>query len=365
MLFFVEAGASELPLSADGTADTKSTIDDSFQRQSRSKANQFYIESIDGKEVPNSLEATYESSYTRGSMLAAMGTSREVPIRQLDLHLVGTVQHSAPIGYIFGSGSNFSVEGTVTFTPKPGTKYRVTGQLSEGYSAVWIEDIFGNVASDVIEKRAPGKSAKIEIVKTEPPSTETAIKPSREALFLNVSSGESVDLVVEKFGQPDEIDEFKPNFFSERTPSITYTYQGLGKIQFSARKSIPLYVERTLPIIQNDESLETLQLQLKASDGQTLQHLAIGWYEQGEISQAKLDLFAEKIWKEKNSQDRYTVDAAAWLCKILGKSEDPRYRLFLQKISQNKKGKKLGNYAQSSLKQLPDVEVDQFKPRAE
>src|SRR5690554_4225830 len=156
ILLFLIAGcasyASSLP---DGYAGDVATINDSFQRQSRGKANFYYLKLIDGKPVHNSLDASASASYGKGLQLVTMGASRPVPVKPLTIHIVGQVYHSAPVGATFNAGKNYIVEGEVNFTPKKDQNYLITGSLGETYSAVWIEDINGNVVSKVIENKSP------------------------------------------------------------------------------------------------------------------------------------------------------------------------------------------------------------------
>ena len=129
---------SHAPSLPDGYVGDTATIDDSFQRLGRSKANLFYIKLMDGKPIYNGLKATQAATYGKGSQLIAMGASRSIPAQPLVLYMVGQVYHSAPIGYMFGAGSNYIVEGELEFTPEANARYRVNGSLSENYSAIWI-----------------------------------------------------------------------------------------------------------------------------------------------------------------------------------------------------------------------------------
>ena len=98
------------------------------------------------------------------------------------------------------------------------------------------------------------------------------------------------------------------------------------------------------------------------STGATLQSLAKGYYQQDHIKIEVLDLFAEKIWTEKKNEDPYVIDAVSWLCKVLAKSNNSRYRSILQNIATEANENKLRKHAKNSLDLLPVTDVDQFIP---
>ena len=52
-----------------------------------------------------------------------------------------------------------------------------------------------------------------------------------------------------------------------------------------------------------------------------------------DISVSETDAIAYRMWMDRDSQDAYEVDAMAWLCKVIAKSKNPRYRDLLKSIS--------------------------------
>jgi hypothetical protein len=335
------------------------TIDDSFERQNRSKANIYYLKKINGKNIDNALNATSAASYGKGSLLVAVGSSRSIPAEPLKLQLVGQVFSSAPIIALANAGKNYSVEGELEFTPEKDKRYVVNGSLSEDYSAVWIEDTNGNVVSRLIEKKS---SSYVPTQKSNEKTVEKAL--SREELFLNLSGGESESLVISKFGEPDSTSKYEGNIFSERPPTVTYKYNDLGDIQFIARKNQPLFIDKVTPIVQPAKDIASVKMQLSTS-GSTLQSLAKGFLNQGVITDTGiLDLFAEKIWEERGTQDPYMADSLAYLCKTLAKSGNARYNQLLQTVADTAGSNRLKRHAKSSLELLPKTEAEQFTPRA-
>lgn len=359
VLLSLVACASYTPSVPKGYTEDIATIDDSFQRQSRSKANFYYISQVGGKPIRNSLVASSKASSGRGARLITRGASRSIPVKPLSLYLVGRVYHSSPVGAMLGAGSNYTVEGEVDFTPEAGASYLVNGRLSEDYSAVWIEDVNGNIVSEVLEKKAP---AYIQVQESGDQLNKKIL--SKEELFLNLSSGESEKLVVSKIGRPDSISKYGGNFLIEKPASVTYKYEGLGEVQFSARNSKPLFIERVIPSVTSLNDIASIKMQL-SSAGVTLQSLAQGYYLRDDIKVGALDLFAEKIWVDKNTEDSYVIDALSWLCKVLAKSNNSRYRSLLQDVANEANSSKLRKYAKNSLGLLSEKEVDQFVPSSE
>jgi hypothetical protein len=109
-------------------------------------------------------------------------------------------------------------------------------------------------------------------------------------------------------------------------------------------------------------STSSLQDRLMTDDGLTLRDLAREYYLNAVVGESELDLFANRIWQLKQSQDRYVVDAVSWFCKLILKSKNPRYRDMLEKVAEHATSKKLRKYAQVSHDRLPAEYVEQFSP---
>ncbi len=125
-----------------GYAGPTARIADQGFRESSGKADLFYIEAIDGKQVANSLQATRRATAGHGFSVSLAVVEHTVPIKPLALKLVGTHITGAPIQEIASraAGTFLQVEGVITFTPVEGGLYFVTGRLEKGNSAVWIVD---------------------------------------------------------------------------------------------------------------------------------------------------------------------------------------------------------------------------------
>lgn len=140
-----------------GYAGPTATIGEHSFTEDWAKSQMFYIESIDGKAVESSLQATRRASAGKGLAMVLRSVDHTVPARPLKLKLVGTHVTGAPIHEIVSrtAGTFFSVEGEVTFTPEPGGSYFVTGKLQKKGSAVWIADEkTEKPVSDIVTEKA-------------------------------------------------------------------------------------------------------------------------------------------------------------------------------------------------------------------
>lgn len=66
-----------------------------------------------------------------------------------------------------------------------------------------------------------------------------------------------------------------------------------------------------------------------------------------------LDVLSEKLLRTYNKNSKDAVDALAWACKALGRSEKVRYKNVLKTVSTQAKNAKTRKYAKSSLKMMP------------
>lgn len=135
-------------------------LSDTHVPESGSKAQFFVLESIDGKQVNNSLIESRKASSGAGLTLYAKSLTREIPVRPLKLKLLATHATGAPIHALFSlaTGGFQAVEGEVSFVPKEHGQYIVTGVLSQEGSAVWIQDLETN--QPVTEKIVSRESAR-------------------------------------------------------------------------------------------------------------------------------------------------------------------------------------------------------------
>lgn len=119
---------------------------DTGQQEDGTKGRFFCAVEVNGREIQNCLRETRSASYGHGFALSSRYTTREVPVTEMKVKLVGTHQTAAPIHEIASrmAGTFFSVDGVVDFKPTEGHSYIVTGELKKERSCVWIAEANSN-----------------------------------------------------------------------------------------------------------------------------------------------------------------------------------------------------------------------------
>ncbi len=143
------AGCSHPSIPAGYTGPT-ATIKDSVKPDGDSKADFFYVASIDGRTIEESRGKTIRANAGHASGMEVQLVERAVPARPLQLEIVGRTHHASPI--VSAASREYRIKGVIRFSPEPNKTYVVRGTLSEHYSGVWLEDeASGAVASDKVE----------------------------------------------------------------------------------------------------------------------------------------------------------------------------------------------------------------------
>lgn len=123
----------------DGYAGATANIADSHNAISTSKVEFFYVEKIDGHAVENSRINSLAANRGRGMNMAPVMVQRNVPAaKPTSLDIVGRTEYAAPI--LSMTNTVYQVKGKIDFTPEPGKRYVVRGELGEARSAVWLEE---------------------------------------------------------------------------------------------------------------------------------------------------------------------------------------------------------------------------------
>ncbi|GAA4364166.1 hypothetical protein [Kangiella marina] len=351
-----------------GYSGDSAIIVDTSERQSISKAFMYAVEEVNGQEVENTITATRGATYGQGSNLITRGFQREVPANEVTLKLVARVVYAAPVQAMFGD--DFSIEKTITFSPKPKQNYLVKGFLSEEYTALWLEDSMGNKQTELYEEYEAGVDVE-QYRKQLAPSQKAAISStdsdeelSKQEKFLNLSEGESASLIKGKLGEPDSVKETAYSFWSRRKPYTTYFYGSLGELQLIKGAGGSLYLYRVIPSLDKGSfSPAEVEKLLSVKNGRTIRDIAEKLYNQvDELSQESLDLVADKVWEERNTEKSYMADGAAWLCKVLAKSQNSRYKSFLKEVSVTAATSKLKGHAENSFELLVEDNSQQYTP---
>src|ERR1700742_1858842 len=114
-----------------GYAGPPAVISDSAHHAQGEAVNFFYVDKIDGEEVPNSLVATTRENHGRGFAMQPVVMSRHVPAASATFTIAGRTHYATPFQEIMNAV--YKVSGDVTFTPVSGRAYEVKGTLGEDY----------------------------------------------------------------------------------------------------------------------------------------------------------------------------------------------------------------------------------------
>ena len=119
------------------------------------KGQVFSLTEIDGRQIKDSFGTSIAASRGQGFALSLELQERLVPAKPMTVTLRGSHITGAPIHAIASTvaGTYLSVEGAVSFDPKPDTLYVVKGELKSGASSVWIEeDASGKIVTEKVVK---------------------------------------------------------------------------------------------------------------------------------------------------------------------------------------------------------------------
>ena len=326
-------------------------IDDSYTNSGHfgGGTHYFIIEEIDGIRESNAFnraQSIPSNNYNQ------FGFSRNIEAKTLKLTLSAKILYRTAFNILASEEAYHGVSGEILFEPKVGKHYLVKGIIIQNYAAVWIEDDLGNLVSELVESRMLSNN-EVSYNKKTLNIGNTEENASHARLFSNIMTGESSKLVRYKFGEPDEI--------LHPAKNSTYIYYGLGKVRFTRHSKNESYVNLVLPYIGlNNLSKNSVESLIEPATGRTLRELAKEYYDLNIKNVEILDVFAEKIWKERNHKDRYMTDGVAWLCKIIGQSQNSRYKTLLETLLKSNTSNIKKSHIRNSLEALVDSNSPQF-----
>ncbi|XPF95760.1 hypothetical protein ACM9HF_07010 [Colwellia sp. RE-S-Sl-9] len=330
-------------------------MDDSYRNNGSfgGGTDYFFIEKIDDSKVYNAFQRDRNKSSNNYSQL---GFTRNIEAKELNLTISAQKLFRTLFNTLASDEGYSNINGQISFTPEVGKHYLVNGVILKNYTAVWIEDGRGNIVSELVESEyLTNEQARNEKFNLKLDKNNKVNKTQKE-LFSTIMTGESYQLITYKFGEPDEI--LHPN------KNSTFIYNGLGQVKFIRQSKSEAYVYMTIPTINDDSlSVGSVRALIEPATGRTIRELAKEYYGMNIQDVKILDVFAEKIWKERNHQDRYMLDGVAWLCKILGQSKNARYKSLLKALLEPKTSKLKKRHVESSLEMLTGNEEVQFEFR--
>lgn len=124
-----------------GYAGPVAKISDSFIYDDSTHSRFFYVSEIDGNLVESNLNETRRANRGKGFSMEPLPKSRDIPAGRVTLKLAARVEYAAPILAILNSSKVYSAERMVELEALPNVSYVVKGELAEGNSTVWLENV--------------------------------------------------------------------------------------------------------------------------------------------------------------------------------------------------------------------------------
>jgi hypothetical protein len=263
---------------------------------------------------------------------------------------------------------------------------RVIEQSGDSRYKFLIKKIYGNKrAGDALRKRA--KSAYTKLTKesgsrfwwagynysaSHEKMLESSSIKAREHINLNeVKRGDTIDVVYKKLGAPSLVSAFvepgSPTGVADyrvrpKIYSLQLLYKGVGILHLD---SVGLYgIYSLLPAYHSFDIVDNVELlhgiytdQVRVVRQAAKRLLAIET-----IHVKELDAIAYRAWMGRNETDLYMIDAMTMLCKLLYKTNNPRYRTLFQALVSDSSGVRLQKFAGSVLTRLAAGDLEQFQP---
>lgn len=380
--YLVGGCALPSPFIPDNYAGDTAIINDTFDQFGDMNADIYYVESIDGKVIENAIDSTMIAinSETKKAgacwRLSPVGHHRKVPTQPMHITVAGKkLSINKLLRYTSGTLEPV-VKGELQFTPEANATYLVKGNLSPEFTGIWLEDGFGNIVSTVIGTINPNRKntplSRADIKNSKDGNADSSL---RRDLFLSISSGENELFVKEKLGEPDAVGSGRGDGWRGSVSFVTnYFYNNLGTVQFYEKEKPILYVTKIIPIgaekkddeladEKPDEKIVLVKKYLADGNSKALLDVAKNILQSGENNQDNLDELAEITWDQRSKTDRDTAEVLSLFCQILGKSNNPRYRLVLGTLKEEGRTRALRKNASRGLQKLPEVNTaEQFEP---
>ncbi len=202
--------------------------------------------------------------------------------------------------------------------------------------------------------------------------------------FGEVLKGQSLDEVYSILGTPNDVSGVNvPKGRAGRgsvqirlsEDMIVFAYSGSGTIRFSfddaKDKNNWLLTEaksdKGLIWKQLDGKFVTINELIKTDlittgDASELREIVYHLRKQESIGRDILDRSADRIYRSRLEPGEELADALAWLCKIIAKSGDGRYKQLLLEVSNTATNNKLRKYASKAANDLPEDSEEQYVP---
>jgi hypothetical protein len=351
---FLIACKSTPPLVGEGLP--KANLIDTFKQKKTSSAKFFVAEKVNGIKIPNAHGRSMSYSSGQGNYLTLASAERVIPVSTIKVSLAASWSYAMPIAGVFANNDNAFIKGVVKLEVQEGVNYLVKGHISEDYTAVWIENTYGTIVTDIVEQlgsdKVAGNKEKTRIFELR----KQGIKDSKKSIFNRISQGEPLHLVENKLGHSGTVVESERNFKIIR-------FNNIGSIRFRCFNNRSCFMYKKMEIIApSKERLRSLAKYLDEVDPHALRYGLKNYLEFDLSNPAAMDIFANKLWEIRQSEESSLIKASVMLCKMIGTSGYNRYRSLLKSILQEEESidDDLVEQARESLLRLSRGEGTQF-----
>jgi hypothetical protein len=213
---------------------------------------------------------------------------------------------------------------------------------------------------------------------------ETASANKVAKLFYEVRKGQSLDEVYSILGMPDGVTGVNVpkgraghSYVKVKISDdmIVFAYSGIGTIRFIFDDAIDKR-NWLLAEAMSDKGLVWKPLDGKfvtinelvnkdlitTGDAADLREIVYHLRKLNNIERAILDRAADRVYRSRLEPGEELADALAWLCKIIAKSGDGRYKQLMLDISNTAENAKLKKYAGKAANDLQETGEKQFLP---
>lgn len=199
------------------------------------------------------------------------------------------------------------------------------------------------------------------------------------AYFATLKSAQRLEGVYTNLGAPRELSGVnvtrgKVGFGSFKyklsDDLIVFHYPGLGEVRFGYDKSADDWLlfdaksSNDLYWFERDGRFTTKMDGITSGDALILRQITKSLARQPEpIETAVLDRVADRINHSQVDSNGKMADALAHMCKLLGKSNNGKYKQMLLEVSEKAAHRSLSKYAGKAADSLPDNSTERYVPK--
>lgn len=195
--------------------------------------------------------------------------------------------------------------------------------------------------------------------------------------FDALRKGQTIDDVYATLGRPDEVRAetitgrkmgHGPVQIRDSRDTIAFAYRGAGTIRFAYDEDKEGWrvadgtSEKDLYWSQRGGRFGTLAEWVATGNETDLIKISERLRHEERVEREVLDRVADRIYELREDPDDDVSDALAYLCQTLAKSEDGRYRKFLEEVADDAGDKTLRKHARKAARSLPDSDEPAYVP---